>query len=464
MSTYWGLVKARGLESERRRVLSVGPYALSVRGSALVGVMGIITAVLLVGIAIFILGHAEGDVVEYAVDDSRAFYIAEGGLERVRGYLAALEIDDPNADPVDTIFSGEVPGGGSYDAKVVADASGGSWLDAYEVISIGNKDGVLRQVKATVIAETFAMYSWFIESSGGGYSWFRTGERFEGPIHVNGDLRIDGDPWFGGYVRAAGELVLKEGSNPTFVRGYELHVDPVNLPTRSHVFATLKAAAYDGGFPLDAMGNKTYYVIELGEPSVGQFRYQGYNDDGSLHGLGSYVDISSFNGAVWSEEDIYISGVLDGQLTIGVDGTIHITDDILYAGSTPGNGPDPDCDDILGLIAAGHPKGDVIIDWTIPNRNDCEVHGVMMALQKTIEAEDYMHHAVRGEFIIYGGMLAEYAIHLAEYRDGVVSSGYTRNYHFDPRVAALPPPFFPFAGSFSVATWEEIVPVVPLES
>ncbi|MCK4512077.1 DUF4900 domain-containing protein, partial [bacterium] len=197
MSTYWGLLKTRAGEVTRRRVISVGPYALSVRGSALVGVMGIITAVLLVGVAIFILGHAEGDVVEYAVDDSRAFYIAEGGLERVRGYLAALELDDPNADPIGATFSGQLPGGGDYDVLVKEDASGGSWLDAYVVVSTGAKDGVLRQVKATVIAETFAMYSWFIESAGGGYSWFRTGERFEGPIHVNGDLKIDGDPWFG---------------------------------------------------------------------------------------------------------------------------------------------------------------------------------------------------------------------------------------------------------------------------
>jgi hypothetical protein len=464
MSTYWGLVKARGLEGTRRRVLSVGPYALSVRGSALVGVMAIITAVMLVGIAIFILGHAEGDVVEYAVDDSRAFYIAEGGLERARGYLAALKLDDPNEDPVGTSLSGQVPGGGSYYVEVVADASGGSWLDAYEVISTGDKDGVLRQVKATVIAETFSMYSWFIESSGGGYSWFRSGERFEGPIHVNGDIRIDGDPWFGGYVRAAGGLTLKEGSNPTFVRGYELNVDPISLPSRAHVFATVKAAAQStGGLVLPALGNQTYYDITLGDPYVGAFSYQGFNDDGSTNGLGGVVDISSLNGALWSDEDIHISGVLDGELTIGVDGTIHIRDDILYAGSTPGNGPDPDCDDILGLIAAGHPKGDIIIDYTTPNWNDCEVHGVMMALQKTIEAEDYQHHAVRGDFILYGGMLADYAIHLAQYSEGVVVSGYGRDYHFDPRVAALPPPFFPFAGSFSIVTWEEVVPPVPPE-
>ncbi|MCK4510423.1 hypothetical protein KAW64_01725, partial [bacterium] len=269
---------------------------------------------------------------------------------------------------------------------------------------------------------------------------------------------------FGGEVRAAGGLNMTAGSNPTFVRGYELHVDPVSLPTRAYVFSTLKAAAQGlGGLVLDALGNKTYYEIELGEPTPGWFEYQGYNEDGSTNGLGGTVDISTLNGAVWSEEDIEISGTLDGELTIGVDGTIHITDDILYAGSSPGNGPDPDCDDILGLIAAGHPKGDIIIDYTFANQNDCEVHGVMMALQKTVEAEDYMHHAVRGDFIIYGGILADYAIHLGQYSDGVVISGYCRDYHFDPRVATLPPPFFPFAGSFSVEMWEEVVPVV-LES
>ncbi|MCK4410062.1 MAG: hypothetical protein KAW67_08250, partial [Candidatus Eisenbacteria sp.] len=256
-----------------------------------------------------------------------------------------------------------------------------------------------------------------------------------------------------------GELNMKEGSNPIFHKGYELGVDPIALPTRSYVFSTLKAAAHDpGGLVLPALGNKTYYEVTLGDPSVGQMRCQGYNDDGSENGPGLVVDISGLNGAMWSEEDMYISGTLDGQLTIGVNGTIHITDDILYAASTPGNGPDPECDDMLGLIAAGHPKGDIIIDYTTPNENDCEVHAVMMALQKTIEAEDYMHHDVRGHFIIYGGMLADYAIHLAGYSGDVVTSGYIREYHFDPRVGVLPPPFFPFGGSFSTVTWQEVIP------
>jgi len=444
------------LECERARL-----FVASERGTAMIGVIGITLAVLLVGASMLALGHSEGEVVEYEVDDERAFWIAEGGLERMRGHLAALELDDPTADPEGLTFAEQPLGGGRYTVAVTDDVSGGSWLDAYEVVSTGEIDGVARQVKVTMVAETFSIYQWFIESGGGGYSWFRSGERFEGPVHVNGSIKIDGDPWFGGLVRAAGGLTIKEGSNPTFVNGYQLGVEPVSLPTRQYVFDTLRAAALQpGGIVLPEIGNGAHYEVVLGEPTLGELTYQGYDRNGDPVGLGGIVTISTTNGAMWSEEDVWIRGTLDGQLTVGVDGSVHIRGDIVYAASTPGSGPDPGCDDMLGLVAAGHPKGDIIIDYTTPNQNDCEVHAVMMALQKTIEAEDYMHHALRGDFTLYGGMLADYAIHLSQYVDGIPISGYVRDYHYDPRVVLLPPPFFPFAGSFTIVTWEEVVPVV----
>ncbi len=178
-------------ECRGSRVLNRDEPPRNDRGSALVGVMGITTAVLLVGVAIFILGNAEADIVDYAVDDARAFYIAEGGLERTRGWLGELAKASPGANPVGRAFAHQRLGGGTYTATVVNDASGGSWIGAYEVVSTGEVDGVVRQVKSTMVAETFARYQWFIESGGGGYSWFRTGERFEGPVHVNGGIMID---------------------------------------------------------------------------------------------------------------------------------------------------------------------------------------------------------------------------------------------------------------------------------
>ena len=191
-------------------------------------VMAIVAAVLLIGVAIFILGHSEGDVVEHAIDDSRAFYIAEGGLERMRGWLAEAQVIDPGLDPVGTKFEDEPLGGGTYTVEVVGDTSGGSWVNAYRVDSTGEIDGVVRQVRTYMIPETFARYQWFVER--GGWRWFLTGERFEGPVHVNHDLQIDGDPWFGGRVTAGGGLTMKTGSNPTFVRGYELNAATISLP------------------------------------------------------------------------------------------------------------------------------------------------------------------------------------------------------------------------------------------
>ena len=435
------------------------------RGSTLVPVLAIVAAVLLIGVAIFILGHSEGDIVEYSVDDSQAFYIAEGGLERMKGYLAELELADPAADPVGTEFTGEGLGGGHYDVKVVSDTSGGSWLDAFVIVSTGYKDGAVRQVKASVVAETFAMYQWFIGSVGGGFSWFRTGEEFEGPVHVNGVLGIDGDPVFHGPVRAGGDITLKMGSNPTFDEGYELFVERIPLPSREDALATVRAEAIAGGYFEPTLGsNKAYWEVDLlGDLPGETFSCTPYDKDGNqIPGLGGIVDLSTINGAVWFDDDIRIKGTLDGQVTIGVDGNIEIWGDILYADLSPGGGPSENCDDVLGLIAAGIADGDVIIVNTADNQPDCEVHGVMMALSNTIRAEDYQDQQTppREDFIIYGGLIAQKAIHLAQYTDGVITSGYNRVYNFDSRMVTMPPPFFPFANDFSTLSWEEVVPPV----
>jgi len=307
------------------------------------------------------------------------------------------------------------------------------------------------------------MYHWFIGSVGGGFSWFRSGERFEGPVHVNGTLGIDGDPWFGGRVRAAGDITMKTGSNPTFERGYELHVEPIPMVTRDDVLSTVRAAADAGGFRPGKLGpNKAYWEVYLEGTT---FDAQGFDKTGTPIGLGfANLPFSSYNGAFWFDDDIRIEGTLDGQVTIGIDGNAEIWGDILYADSSPGHGPNQDCDDVLGIIAAGASDGNIIIKYTLENQNDCEVHGVMMALQNTIEAEDYQHHPVRGDFIIYGGLIATKAIHLADYANGVVTSGYVRDYHYDGRMLTLPPPFFPFASNFAIVTWEEVVPVVLPES
>jgi hypothetical protein len=430
------------------------------RGSALVAVMAITTAVLLIGVSIFIMGHSEGDIVEYAVDDARAFYVAEGGLERARGWLGELTANDPSANPVGQRFQDQVLGGGSYTVTVTEDKSWMTGLPAYEVVSKAEHGGVVRGVRSVMVAETFARYQWFIESAGGAYSWFHSGERFEGPVHVNGDIRVDGDPWFGSIVRAGGVLDMKDGSNPTFTRGLEQNCDPVRLPDVATVENTIKVAAQNGGLYAPPLPAGSFYIVSLGWGGPGMITYAGCTGS---YGAVSFVtapktrDISSLNGAAWFDDDIAIAGTIDGQLTVVANGDIEVWDDILYYDSTPYGGPNPDCDDVLGMIAAGHPKGDIIISYTPPNKSDCILHCVMMALQKNIEAQDYMHHPPRGDLIIYGGMMADYSIHLAQLDAyGGVLSGYRRDYRHDPRLFTMPPPFFPLTGRYAPIDWGEV--------
>ncbi|MFH1689686.1 MAG: DUF4900 domain-containing protein [Candidatus Eisenbacteria bacterium] len=426
------------------------------RGSTIVAVIATITSVLLVGVAIFTLGHAEGDLVEYAVDDARAFYVAEGGLERARAWLGSLQEDDPNANPVGMSFENQTLGGGTYAISVIADLSGGSWLPAYEVVCEADVDGVVRSVRAVMVPETFAKYQWFVER--GGWRWFLSGERFEGPVHINEDLRIDGDPWFGGRVTAGAGISLRDDSYPTFEQGYELNVGDILLPDISDIDAVVKTAALNGGLHSGVLPhNKGFYHVRLGHPSVGELTYEGLRPKGSGYKTilsPRTVDIASLNGAVWFGDPVAIEGTLDGQLTIVADGDMEIWDDLLYDASTPGAGPDSGCDDVLGLIA----NGDIVISYTTANRNDCEIHGVLMALNKKLQAENYNSYAPRGDLVVYGGLMAEHSIYLGKYDDGYCVNGYERHYRLDPRLPRMPPPFFPMTGRYIVHSWEEMDP------
>ena len=435
----------------------------SEQGATALIVLAVIAAVLLVGWGLFLLGSGEAGVVEYTADSSRAFFLAEAGIERARVWLSEFKQNDPSGNPVGTALENQALGMGQYSFEVAAEVDLGSSLEAYEIVSTGEVDGAIRQIRAVLLAESFAVYQWFIEDDGGGHSWFKTGERFEGPVHVNGDLKIDGDPWFGGRVTCVGHLIENPPSDPVFERGYEEGVAPVMLPTRDEIFAVVRTAALDAGTYAPSLGESPhfYYDVELGSPADGWFTYQGFTSAGVPVTAPEQVSIAMTNGVAWFDERIRIHGVLDGELTIGVDNDIEIIDDIVYEDSTPGSGPNPDCDDMLGLIAAGADWGDIIIAETTPNLNDCEVHAIMMALEKNIEAENLLGSGpLRGYFRIYGGLLADLSIRLAHFDQDIIDNGYIRDYHYDNRVLTMAPPVFPLTGAYIVFTWEEVIPPV----
>jgi hypothetical protein len=252
---------------------------------------------------------------------------------------------------------------------------------------------------------------------------------------------------------------MKNNSYPVFERGYQLGVDEMELPDLSYLQDSVMAAALNGGLYVGPIGgNKGWYAVVLGDPAPGALTYTGYKwrKNGTLQTVvpATTVDISGLNGAAWFSERITIEGVLNGQLTILAEGDVEIWDDVLYESSTPGSGPNPGCDDVLGLIA----DGDIVIMKTSPNMHDCELHGVFMALEKEILAEKYQQPPARGDLIIYGGLMADKSVHLGQFQHGECVAGYERDYRIDPRLPWMPPPFFPLTGRYTVYSWQEGTP------
>ena len=437
------------MTSPRAVVYSPVRRAMGDRGGALVTVLAIIVAVLLLGASLFMLGTGEADLVDYGIDGARAFYLAESGIERAIAYLEELNESDPDADPVGTSFVEQPLGDGEYTATIVDEVGGGSWERAFEILSTGFKDQAVRQVRVTVRQETFSAYQWFVNQ--GGWRWFRSGERFEGPVHTNKMLQIDGAPWFGSKVTAAQDITMQLGSAPIFEAGYELHVDPIELPSFDEVTATLGEAALDGGIYEGPLAG--HYELELGRTGSGYLSYRAVDEK---DGPGPWIDaeIASLNGAVWFAEDVHVKGVIDGQMTVVSEGHIWIEGDVLYEASSPGSGPDPGCDDLLGLIAGRN----IVIANTLPDIGDREVHGLIMALGKDIEVEEYQVGPPRGAFVLHGGLMAQKSVHLGSYQHEILISGYARDYHWDERLLSWSPPLFPKTGNYTLVVWEEISP------
>lgn len=429
------------------------------RGAALLAVLAIVTAVILVGAAIFMLGTGESDVVENRVDGSRAFYAAEGGLDRARTWLEQLSQEDPPVFPASGSFTDQPLGGGEYDVEATKTSGANPWLIEYTIVSTGTVDNVVRQVRAVLREETFSQYVYFADQSAN--IWFITGNRLDGRVHVNETIHIDGDPWFGMKVTShEATMDIRSGSHPTFEAGYELGVDYIPLPAPADITSTLATAASSGGVYGGALaGTNAKYEVELARNgAMGTLSYRAYRLVSGSYQWSTWsapVVVSSTNGIGWFQEPIDIKGTLDGEITIGCAEDINITDNLWYHESTPGSGPDPGCNDFLGLVSA---KNVVIYDTT-ENLTDCEIMAHMIALNESFTARNYDSGSPRGDLTIWGGFAQEKIGAVGMFNSShQIVHGYNKNYHYDRRLMWHSPPGFPPTGRYFLVSWTEVSP------
>lgn len=357
-----------------------------------------------------------------------------------------------------------------------------------------------------------------ISSVTNGTIWFIASDRLYGPVHSNDRFHINWstsatNPIFYGTVSSHKSSVDWSPSKPRTAAQWQkvllggadaltLLADYIALPTASELQKTA-AWGSTGGFPTSsgvyfpAIGSQAaggIYVV--GDSSV-TFTPNGtvgqtvsvvqsstrtdvstdlaghstivsvYNKSGSnwvLSTTNNYAGLP--NGVVYGTGNITsLSGTLadnvqDGSQMIVRNAwtvctdfanakNITITGDLAYATHPDENQP-ADYIDNLKAACLGVVGNNVIVKTTA---NGVRIDGTVLA---TTSFYNYYWNSggPKGSLTISGGVIQEKRGPVGQFSGSTIVNGYSKNYHYDPRMADNPPPFFPTTGAFDVVAWQ----------
>ena len=447
---------------------------------AVVVILSFITLVTIAGV--FELGVQDAGLAARNEDSIQALFLAEGGLSEGVSWLKAQSIPPSGVSPIEPF--GATPDTlavGTYAVVIQPDvANSGRSQKMYTIRSTGTVGSKSRTLTRDVTTQSFAQFIYFTDlecmAGTGTPIWFMSHDYLDGPIHSNGHIHVMGDPYFGGHLTSAwggpgdsdpthnpsfmyynnGWSYVESSApsndpydHPTFDSGYELGSSHIELP---QCLDDLKAMSQSGGLYLN--GN---YQVQFsreavpGTPLWGTVSYKPFRG-------GEWVDVplSSTNGIVYVDGLTRVWGTLDGVATVASARSMYIMDDLTYRDADPVNGPNPGCDDVLGLVS----QANIIIDNNTANANDCNIHAHMMALDTGFTAEDYSVGGARGTLTVHGGIIQKYRgpVGTGYVYNGsvVINSGYAKNYHYDARFYNIQPPGYLSTGNYALLAWQEV--------
>lgn len=364
------------------------------------------------------------------------------------------------------------------------------------VISTGyayDKPEIKRTIKVQIHQRSFANYVDFSDKSGDVY--WTTNDKAYGPVFCNGDLNIKGSPEFYDDVVVGGRIRIESGS-PKFAEGkLKLENQPKMLfpVTNDEIIAwgeSDEGLSFTGRTCILLANNK----LHIRNKSIN-------NDNIRIYDLPECGVLLVKNGTGTNAGNVFISGTLDGRLTVYAQGNIYITgkDPTRYSpGSIRGifsnneggikyadtNIPFIDStgknfsDDMLGLISEG---SIIIATKTWPGTDasgyskysesdvsvqNITVYGALMTKNdgKKIYVEDYDKISPKGTFTVYGSKIqnaergAVGTINTDWWGNYTLVSGYHKENYFDYRFKNQTPPHFitPAKSGWEVRAWDEI--------
>ena len=199
----------------------------------------------------------------------------------------------------------------------------------------------------------------------------------------------------------------------------------------------LRAASTNGGLRLT--GNSTVVLNSDGTMNVTNSDKKWKNKSMAMPA----------NGALFvNNGTLTISGTLNGRLTAGATSDVILPNNLVYANNPRTN---PASADMLGIIS----ESDVMIDDNAPT--NLEIDASIMALSTSFMLENWSTVSPKGTLTVYGGIIQDQRGPVGTFNgsNGQKLSGYSKNYSYDPRMLATPPPFYPTTGDYITLSWED---------
>ncbi|MGI6085213.1 MAG: hypothetical protein ACOYIF_07165 [Acetivibrionales bacterium] len=362
------------------------------------------------------------------------------------------------------------------------------------VISTGytvDKPDIKRTVQVKIHQRSFTEYVDFSDSSGEVY--WTSNDEAHGPVFCNEDLLIKGNPVFHDDVVIGGKIKVLSGS-PTFNPSkLKLENQPKLLfpVTNDEIISwgeSEEGLSFTGRTCILFIGNK----LQIRNKNIN-------NDEIKTYDLPECGVLLVKNGSGSNAGNVFISGTLDGRLTVYAEGNIYITGKdptnyspnsikgtfskdeggIKYADDNIpliGSSGKKFSNDMLGLISEGHiiiatrtwPSTDTsgyskLSESSVSVKN-ITVYGALMTNKagKQIYVEDYADIDPKGNFTVYGSKIQNAergAVGTFSSSTYDLRSGYRKVNYFDYRLRNQTPPHFitPDKSGWEVREWEEIL-------
>lgn len=418
---------------------------------------------------------------------SRAFYAARAGIAFAKSELT----DSARVSLTETL---------TYNRQTLQLNNGDSAEEAFSLVitpavdnanrvfrvwrveSTGYYNDATRRVLAYLERETFARYAYFTdaETCNGTVIHFSTGDQISGAVHTNGFFTVSGHPKFSGQVISvntgdtsynASQGTYKRTDNKTVTDNRDFYHAGNNNYTNDRPAALNDSPdfSFNGGqsrVPLpsttspeiisaannaDTAFEGDYRIVftEQGKAKFYKKVKQGYSYyyDGYPSKSNGYkdrpqktLDTTVHPGiTMYVNGNIEISGDVKGRCTLSSSKSTYIVDDLQYVN-------DNNC--VLGILS----EENIYIRTDKNVKRDIYIDAILMALKGTFTVEDYDKGSARGTIHLFGGVVQNKRGPVGTFNSSTfaTSTGYNKDYVYDPKLETMPPLNFPNTGKFTI--------------